>query len=115
MATYHLVQILGLYGQDCVLGAAHGLSAIPAYYNPSNDTFYYLTIRRRDTREVACAGGMIDPGDQAKLAKQATNVVTQTSKNAATRELKEEAITEEGAAVLAEALADSNKTIVMTM
>lgn len=94
-------------------GANHAADMIPAYYNPSNDTFYYLTIRRRDTREVACAGGMIDPGDQAKLAKQATSVVTQTSKNAATRELKEEAITEEGAAVLAEALADPNKTIVI--
>lgn len=94
-------------------GANHAADMIPAYYNPSNDMFYYLTIRRRDTREVACAGGMIDPGDQAKLAKQATNVVTQTSKNAATRELKEEAITEEGAAVLAEALADSDKTIVI--
>lgn len=78
-----------------------------------NNTFYYLTIRRRDTREVACAGGMIDPGDQAKLAKHATNVVIQTSKNAATREIVEEAISEEGAAVLAETLADPNNTIVI--
>jgi hypothetical protein len=94
-------------------GANHAADLIPVYFNPSDNTFCYLTVRRRDTHEVACAGGMIDPGDQAKLAKQATNVVLQTSKNAATREIVEEAISEEGAAVLQEYLADPNNTIVI--
>lgn len=94
-------------------GANHAADMIPSYFDPSDNTFYYLTIRRRDTREVACAGGMIDPGDQAKLAKHATNLVIQTSKNAAAREIVEEAISEEGAAVLQEYLADPHNTIVI--
>lgn len=94
-------------------GPNHAADMIGSYYDPSDDMFYYLTIRRRDTREIACPGGMIDPGDQAKLAKQATNVVIQTSKNAASREIMEEAISPEGAAVLQEILADPKKTFVI--
>jgi len=94
-------------------GANHAADMIPVFFNPSDGKFYYLTIRRRDTHQVACPGGMIDPGDKAKLAKQATNVVIQTSKNAAAREIVEEAISEEGAAVLQQTLADPNNTIVI--
>lgn len=94
-------------------GANHAADMIPGYFDPDTGEFYFLTIRRRDTCEVACAGGMIDPGDQAKVAKQATNLVIQTSKNAAAREIVEEAISEEGAAVLRETLADPNNTIVI--
>ena len=94
-------------------GANHAADMIPIFFDPITGAFHYLTIRRRDTREVACAGGMTDPGDQAKLAKQATNIVIQTSKNAATREIVEEAVSPEGAVVLQEYLADPNKTIVI--